>query len=63
MPRLVLRLFWNTKEHWRFHASTHILAHLGEMGEGTHTVIMEENRMQLFQAVQQFPDERLKPNQ
>ena len=33
-----------------------------EIGEGTHTVIMEKNRMQLFQAVQQFLDERLKPN-
>ena len=34
-----------------------------EIGEGTHTVIMEKNRMQLFQAVQQFLDERLRPNQ
>ena len=34
-----------------------------EIGEGTHTVILEKNRMQLFQAVQQFLDERLKPNQ
>jgi pimeloyl-ACP methyl ester carboxylesterase len=34
-----------------------------EIGEGTHTVIIEKNRMQLFQAVQQFLDERLKPNQ
>jgi len=34
-----------------------------EIGEGTHTVIMEKNRMQLFQAVQQFLDERLAPNQ
>lgn len=34
-----------------------------EIGEGTHTVIMEKNRIQLFQAVQQFLDERLKPNQ
>jgi pimeloyl-ACP methyl ester carboxylesterase len=34
-----------------------------QIGEGTHTVIMEKNRMQLFQAVQQFLDERLKPNQ
>lgn len=32
-----------------------------EIGEGTHTVIMEKNRMQLFQAVQQFLDERLAP--
>ena len=30
-----------------------------EIGEGTHTVIMEKNRMQLFQAVQQFLDERI----
>src|SRR5258706_2156886 len=30
-----------------------------EIGEGTHTVIMEKNRMQLFQAVQQFLDEDL----
>ncbi len=34
-----------------------------EIGEGTHTIIMEKNRMQLFQAVQQFLDERLQPNQ
>ncbi|HMH18509.1 MAG TPA: alpha/beta fold hydrolase [Burkholderiales bacterium] len=34
-----------------------------EIGEGTHTVIMEKNRMQLFQAVQQFLDETLRPNQ
>ena len=34
-----------------------------EIGEGTHTVIMEKNRTQLFQAVQQFLDERLKPNE
>jgi pimeloyl-ACP methyl ester carboxylesterase len=33
-----------------------------EIGEGTHTVNMEKNRMQLFQTVQQFLDERLKPN-
>jgi pimeloyl-ACP methyl ester carboxylesterase len=32
-----------------------------QIGEGTHTVIMEKNRMQLFQAVQQFLDEDLKP--
>lgn len=34
-----------------------------EIGEGTHTVIMEKNRMELFQAVQQFLDERYLPNQ
>ncbi len=34
-----------------------------EIGEGTHTVFMEKNRMQLFREVQQFLDERLKPNQ
>jgi pimeloyl-ACP methyl ester carboxylesterase len=28
-----------------------------QIGEGTHTVIMEKNRMQLFEAVQQFLDE------
>jgi pimeloyl-ACP methyl ester carboxylesterase len=33
-----------------------------EIGEGTHTVIMEKNRMQLFQAVQQFLDEKLEPS-
>ena len=33
-----------------------------QIGEGTHTVIMEKNRMQLFQAVQQFLDENLKPD-
>ena len=32
-----------------------------EIGEGTHTVIMEKNRMQLFHAVQQFLDENIKP--
>jgi hypothetical protein len=32
-----------------------------EIGEGTHTVIMEKNRMQLFQSVQQFLEEDLKP--
>jgi pimeloyl-ACP methyl ester carboxylesterase len=34
-----------------------------QIGEGTHTVIMEKNRMQLFQAVQQFLDENIAPNQ
>jgi pimeloyl-ACP methyl ester carboxylesterase len=34
-----------------------------QIGEGTHTVIMEKNRMQLFQAVQQFLDERIQPGQ
>ena len=34
-----------------------------EIGEGTHTVIMEKNRMLLFQAVQQFLDENLRANQ
>jgi pimeloyl-ACP methyl ester carboxylesterase len=34
-----------------------------EIGEGTHTIIMEKNRMQLFQAVQQFLDEKLVPKQ
>jgi pimeloyl-ACP methyl ester carboxylesterase len=33
-----------------------------QIGEGTHTVIMEKNRMQLFQAVQQFLDEDFKPH-
>lgn len=32
-----------------------------EIGEGTHTLIMEKNRMQLFEAVQQFLDEKLEP--
>jgi pimeloyl-ACP methyl ester carboxylesterase len=32
-----------------------------EIGEGTHTVIMEKNRMQLFQGVQAFLDDSLKP--
>jgi pimeloyl-ACP methyl ester carboxylesterase len=31
-----------------------------QIGEGTHTVIMEKNRMQLFQAVQNFLDENFK---
>lgn len=30
-----------------------------QIGEGTHTVIMEKNRMQLFQTVQQFLDEEV----
>lgn len=34
-----------------------------QIGEGTHTIIMEKNRMQLFQAVQQFLDEKLTLNQ
>ena len=34
-----------------------------EIGEGTHSILMEKNRMQLFQAVQQFLDERIEPNQ
>ena len=34
-----------------------------EIGEGTHTIIMEKNRMELFQAVQQFLDESFKPGQ
>ncbi len=29
-----------------------------EIGEGTHTVIMEKNRMQLFREVQAFLDEK-----
>jgi pimeloyl-ACP methyl ester carboxylesterase len=33
-----------------------------QIGEGTHTVIMEKNRMQLFEAVQQFLDENLAPD-
>jgi len=28
-----------------------------QIGEGTHSVMTEKNRMQLFQAVQQFLDE------
>jgi len=34
-----------------------------QIGEGTHTVIMERNRMQLFQAVQQFLDEKVQAGQ
>ena len=34
-----------------------------QIAEGTHTIIMEKNRMQLFQAVQQFLDEKFMPNQ
>jgi pimeloyl-ACP methyl ester carboxylesterase len=34
-----------------------------QIGEGTHMIMMEKNRMQLFQAVQQFLDERLAPGQ
>ena len=32
-----------------------------QIGEGTHTVIMEKNRMQLFRAVQQFLDDKHVP--
>jgi hypothetical protein len=28
-----------------------------EIGEGTHTIIMEKNRMQLFREVQRFLEE------
>jgi pimeloyl-ACP methyl ester carboxylesterase len=34
-----------------------------QIGEGTHTVIMEKNRMQLFRAVQQFLDEKFTPGE
>jgi pimeloyl-ACP methyl ester carboxylesterase len=34
-----------------------------QIGEGTHFVMMEKNRMQLFQAVQQFLDEKVQPGQ
>jgi len=34
-----------------------------EIGEGTHTVLMEKNRTQLFQAIQQFLDERFRPGE
>jgi len=34
-----------------------------QIGEGTHTVMMEKNRMQLFQAVQQFLDEKVQVGQ
>jgi pimeloyl-ACP methyl ester carboxylesterase len=34
-----------------------------EISEGTHTVIMEKNRMQLFREVQLFLDEKFTPNQ
>ena len=32
-----------------------------EIGQGTHTVIMEKNRLQLFRSVQQFLDEHFEP--
>lgn len=34
-----------------------------QIGEGTHTVMMEKNRMQLIQAVQQFLDEKVQVGQ
>lgn len=34
-----------------------------QIGEGTHTVLMEKNRMQLFQEVQHFLDDDLLSNQ
>ncbi len=32
------------------------------IGEGTHSVLMEKNRMQLFREVQSFLDEGANPN-
>jgi hypothetical protein len=32
-----------------------------ELGEGTHTIIMEKNRMHLFREVQLFLDEKHQP--
>ena len=32
-----------------------------EIGEGTHSIMVEKNRMHLFQAVQRFFDEQLEP--
>ena len=32
-----------------------------ELGEGTHTIIMEKNRMSLFRAVQLFLEEKHRP--
>ena len=34
-----------------------------EIGEGTHTIVMEKNRMQLFREVQFFLDEKIEPNE
>ena len=34
-----------------------------QIGEGTHFVMMEKNRMQLFEAVQHFLDEKFSPGQ
>ncbi|MES2152379.1 MAG: alpha/beta fold hydrolase [Pseudomonadota bacterium] len=34
-----------------------------QIGEGTHSVMMEKNRMQLFEAVQHFLDEKFTPGQ
>ncbi len=33
------------------------------LGEGTHTILMEKNRMQLFEAVQHFLEEPLRVSQ
>ena len=33
-----------------------------EIGEGTHFLMLEKNRLQLFGVVQQFLEEDLKPN-
>jgi hypothetical protein len=33
-----------------------------EIGEGTHTIIMEKNRMQLFREVQTFLEEPREPS-
>jgi hypothetical protein len=29
-----------------------------ELGEGTHTIVMERNRLKLFEAVQEFLDQQ-----
>jgi hypothetical protein len=34
-----------------------------QIGEGTHFVVMEKNRIQLFEAVQQFLDEDIRVGQ
>ena len=35
----------------------------GEIGEGTHTVFLEKNRMQLFREVEAFLSESFKPGE
>ncbi len=63
VPTLVVHAEWDQDTPWAeaqavFHKLTQApRRRLVEIGEGTHTVIMEKNRIQLFREVQNFLDE------